>query len=65
MTASGHEVQLDSADPKAMRDHVPSTALEVTDRVLFAGETPTMSRVAPFRWIAVNAARHAPEIIWR
>src|SRR5438874_5505628 len=61
MTSPGDHVQLDAADPKPMRDDLPASGLEVTDRLLLAGEPPLMPRVAPIRRIAMNAAGHAQE----
>jgi len=62
MTAPDHQVQLDSANAKAVRDDFPPAALEIPHRLLFAGEPPLMPGVAPIRWIAMNAARHSDKL---
>ena len=62
MTSSGHQVQLDSADAKAVSDNVPTAALEIPDGVLFTGEPSLMSRIGPIRWITMNAARHGDKL---
>ena len=62
MTAPGHQVQLDSADAKAVCDDFPTAALEIPYRLLFAGESPLMPGVAPIRWIAMNTARHSDKL---
>lgn len=65
MPSPGHQIQLDAADPKAMRNDIPATTLEKADGKLFAGEAPLMTGIGPARWIAVNTARHALETIGR
>jgi hypothetical protein len=57
------EIQLDPADAKAVSKNLPPPALEIPDRLLFAGETPLMSRVAPIRWITMKAAGHGDKLI--
>jgi len=47
MTSSGHEIQLDSADAKAMRDDFPATTLQKADRLFFTGKTTLVARVRP------------------
>ncbi len=56
LTSSGHQVQLDSADAKAMGNDVPATALEKPNRVFFTGEAALVPRIGPIRGIAMNAA---------
>ena len=63
--APGDEVELDAAHPKAVRHDLPTSALEITDRLLFTGDAEAMAWIAPIRGIAVNATRHAAEDIDR
>src|SRR2546426_966808 len=58
VTPPGDEVQLDAADPEAVRHDVPSAALEVLDRLLFTGESSPMAGICPTGRIAVHSARH-------
>jgi hypothetical protein len=62
MTAPGHQIQLDAAHAKPMRDDLPTSSLEVADCLLLARESPLMPGVAPIRWIATNAARHSDKL---
>jgi hypothetical protein len=47
MPSSGHQVELDSADAKAVGNNVPTAALEIPHRVLFTGEPSLMTRIGP------------------
>jgi hypothetical protein len=47
MTTPSHQVQLDPANPKAMRDDFPASAFEKPYRLFFTGEPPLMPRIAP------------------
>jgi hypothetical protein len=62
VTAPGHQIQLDSADAKAMRDNLPASALEKPNRLLLTGEAPLVAIISPIVGIAVNAARHATKL---
>jgi hypothetical protein len=61
-TSPGYEIQLDSADAKAMRDDLPTAALEKPNRVLLTSEAPLVAVIGPIVGIAVNAARHATKL---
>jgi len=62
MPSSGHKVELDSADAKAVCNNVPTAALEIPHRVLFTGEPSLMTRIGPIRWITMHAARHSDKL---
>ncbi|HLQ16804.1 MAG TPA: hypothetical protein VK256_13230 [Candidatus Eisenbacteria bacterium] len=62
MPSAGDQVELDSADAKAVRDDFPAAALEIPHRVLFTGEPSLMTRIGPVRWITMNAAGHSDKV---
>ena len=62
VAAPRDKVQLDPSNAKAVRDDLPTAGLQVTDRLLFTGQSSLLTRVAPMFRVAVNAARHAPKL---
>jgi hypothetical protein len=62
VSAPRNEIELDSPHAEAVGDKLPTAALQKPDRLLFTGEAPLMSRVAPIRWITMNAARHSDKL---
>ena len=62
VAAPRDKVQLDPSNAKAVRDDLPTAGLQVTDRLLFTGQSSLLTRIAPMFRVAVNAARHAQKL---